>query len=379
MNIRLLYPDLRRPETGVLHELANRRFQARFAVEHGVGTLRCTGWTICPSAVASGLLKEYEWTTVGRVLGGIYAKRFGVPDVIHAHTLISAGTLAAQLARQWRVPWVFTEHSTEWLMTPSASTRRVTYARSASKTASAAISVSLALLGALVSYGLSSAPITGVLPNAVDVKYFAPDGDWNTSRNRKGFRFVYVGSVDRTRKRTDMLLRAFAGIAGRYADACLDIVGDGDVASLGSYADQLGIGRRVAWHGFLQRDALRSILRDSDALVHPSRWETFGVSVAEALAAGLPVVVSQSGGVDDIVTEDLCRLGCARIAVDDETGFIEAMARLVEAGPSPTEVRRQRSDIVRARYDLPVVGGAYARIYEAVLQAGRRGRAGGRS
>lgn len=371
MTIRLLFPDLRRPTKDALGDLPRRRFQTRYGMEHGVDTLRCMGWTVVPSSVRSGMLKEEEWIIIGERLGISYARRYGVPDIIHAHTLIGAGMVAARLSRRWAVPWMFTEHSTEWMMTPPPPPLRLRYATNAARSATSAIAVSRALLEAMATYNLCSAPITKVVPNAVDTDYFATDGVIARRRD-SGFRFAYVGSVDRTRKRTDMLLRAFASVARRHPNAYLDVVGDGAIAALQPYAQQLGVAARVTWHGFLQRDALRMVLWNADAYVHPSRWETFGVSVAEALATGLPVVATACGGIDDILTADLKGLGCSIVPVDDEAGFVDAMIRVIESGQSAqADLRRRRSEIVLGRYALRTVGQTYAQIYGDVVGMGR--------
>lgn len=369
--IRILFPDLRPMGSGEIGDLRGRHWQTRATVEEGIETVRYMGWSLIPSSPLHGLAKEAQWVRCGQWLGAAYVKRFGKPDLIHAHALIAAGELARRLARTWGVPWMFTEHSVEWMMEPAPHQARCHYAAAVASEASAAIAVSSALSEALRAHGLRQAPMHGVIPNPLDVAYFTPPDSLEKGRDG-GYRFVYVGTVDRTTKRTDVLLRAFARAAAHNSAWTLDVVGGGDIRALQGYAMELGIGDRVRWHGFLQKDAVRQVLWNADAMVHPSRWETFGVAVAEGVAAGLPVVATACGGVEDILTADLRALKCAVVPVDAEDELAWAMSSLAAAGHEGPEVRRRRSDLIRRRSSLRGVGEAYARVYADVLGARHR-------
>jgi L-malate glycosyltransferase len=67
-------------------------------------------------------------------------------------------------------------------------------------------------------------------------------------------------------------------------------------------AHDLGISERCKFHGNIQRDGIAVFYSDIDIFVLPSRYETFGVVLIEAMACGIPVVATRCGGPEDIIT-----------------------------------------------------------------------------
>ena len=106
------------------------------------------------------------------------------------------------------------------------------------------------------------------------------------------------------------LLRAFAERFAGDPSVRLGIGGDGpERGRLHELAGSLAIAEQVDWLGALDRDGVRQAMCEADAFVLPSRLETFGVVVIEALACGLPVVATRSGGA--AVTALSSIVGCA--------------------------------------------------------------------
>jgi glycogen(starch) synthase len=146
------------------------------------------------------------------------------------------------------------------------------------------------------------------------------------------------------------------------------------IAGVGTYSDELrrlvdelGLGHRVHFTGFLEERALRLHYAAADVAVAPSLYEPFGLVATEAMACGTPVVVSDTGGLREIVVEGTgltfppqdaeqlaARIG--EILTDPELA-----ARLVERG----RVR------IRERYDWADVAERTAAAYVATLAARR--------
>jgi len=96
-------------------------------------------------------------------------------------------------------------------------------------------------------------------------------------------------------KRPDLLLQAFSELSREFRNAVLVMAGPGEasyVSKLQAEVRSLGMDGRVVFTGLLQGRAVQEALVDADIFVLPSLHENFGLAVAEAMAAGCPVVVS---------------------------------------------------------------------------------------
>lgn len=130
-----------------------------------------------------------------------------------------------------------------------------------------------------------------------------PDGDPEVQRNAfyevvpqaRGRRLLlFLGRIHE-KKGCDMLVQAFAQVAVAHQDVDLVIAGPDQMglqAKLKKQAMSAGIASRVFWPGMLSGAAKYGAFRAAEAFVLPSHQENFGIAVAEALACGTPVLIS---------------------------------------------------------------------------------------
>jgi len=132
------------------------------------------------------------------------------------------------------------------------------------------------------------------LPLGADLALFAPPAGEAAPRDGDGVTFAFAGAASRI-KGFDLLLAAFAQVRAEEPNARLWTIGPpGD-----GLASQPGVERL----GSLTQAEVAARFRAADCLVLPSRGESFGMVVPEALAAGLPVVVSAGAGAAELVRE----------------------------------------------------------------------------
>lgn len=158
---------------------------------------------------------------------------------------------------------------------------------------------------------------------------------------------LFLSRLDR-KKNPDMLLRAFALVSQRDARVRLRIAGAGDseyVSNLRKLACDLGIDERVDWLGHVTGVQKLVALSEAMLFVLPSESENFGIAVAEALAAGVPCLVSAGVALSpEIVASragELVETAPGPLA-DAICGWLSDGSRRLAAGAAARELARQR-------------------------------------
>jgi glycosyltransferase involved in cell wall biosynthesis len=170
-------------------------------------------------------------------------------------------------------------------------------------------------------------------------------------------------------KGPDILIRALALIEG----AILVMVGEGaERATLEDLARDTGVQDRVLFFGW--RDDVRRMLPTFDVVVCPSRFESFGIVLAEAMLASRAVVAAAVGGVPEIVRHGHTGL---LVEPDDPGALAAAIRRLLEDRPLREAMgRRGRQDALE-RLSPAAMADAFLGVYAGVLDGGGRRRVPG--
>jgi glycosyltransferase involved in cell wall biosynthesis len=150
-----------------------------------------------------------------------------------------------------------------------------------------------------------------VVPNGVDGAVFRPEGERFPLATGKGCRFLFLGGTI-PRKGIDLLLAAYVRTFRAGDDVCLVIKGQGGGVYAGpdlpEYLRKLRAEDPLAPEIEYRTDDLTepqiaALYRSCDLLVLPYRGEGFGLPIAEAMASGLPVLVTERGGARDFTRE----------------------------------------------------------------------------
>lgn len=135
------------------------------------------------------------------------------------------------------------------------------------------------------------------------------------------------------RKGIDYLIKALPVISKAHPDVRLVIVGEGNMEQeLKKLVSELGVKERVDFRGYVRHDELPGIYREADIFVLPSLWEGMSNTLLEAIASGLPVVVTETGGTAELVKD----IGKGRgngiiIPKEDSRAISEAVLRVLDS------------------------------------------------
>jgi glycosyltransferase involved in cell wall biosynthesis len=142
----------------------------------------------------------------------------------------------------------------------------------------------------------------------------------------RGKRLILFLSRIHPKKGCDLLLDAFAELTGTDASLRLVMAGPDQVgaqAQLVLRAERLGIGGLVTWTGMLRGDLKAGAFRTAEAFILPSHQENFGIAVVEALACGVPALISNKVNIWREIQADHAGL----VAEDTMAGTKELLAR----------------------------------------------------
>jgi teichuronic acid biosynthesis glycosyltransferase TuaC len=270
-------------------------------------------------------------------------------DLVHAHFIYPEGVVAARVARRYDVPFVVTEHApwTRWLDEPGIARQAVPAARAAAMI----MPVSTSVLRTIRAYAGESARAT-VVPVGVDEDLFTP-GDESA---RRAHQILYVGLIN-FNKGIDILLAAMARLAAQGAPGRLLLAGGSFYRNtrlqeerLREQAAALGLGDRVTFLGRLLPAEVARLMAESAVVVLPSRAESFGAVLVEALASGTPVVATRCGGPEDIVLDGVGEL----VPIEDSVALADALSRVLADPGHYDRTRLRRFALERFSWDTVV-------------------------
>jgi glycosyltransferase involved in cell wall biosynthesis len=179
----------------------------------------------------------------------------------------------------------------------------------------------------------------------------------------RGAQFLFLGDV-LGRKGLGELLDAFAALPESLSNSRLVVAGSGEIERYQAIAARLGVADRVEFAGWVDAARRRTLLVSSDAFVLPSHVEGVPVALLEAMASGLPSVVTPVGGVLDAAVPDETSL---LVPPRDAALLRDAMVRLVTE-PDLAERLGRQSQARALHFDVEVVAGQLDAIYRSILQ-----------
>lgn len=274
-------------------------------------------------------------------------------DIIHAHNLIWMGLITSKLSKDLKltkIPVIVTEHSTDFL-SGKISKKNTLLIKRLSENIDVLLPVGFGLKKIMMN--ITKTKNVHQLDNMIDTNKFY------TNRNHKKlFKFISIGSLE-YKKGFDSLLKAFNKL--EHENVNLTLIGDGPSRSeLEQLIVELNLQTKVELKGAINPNEIPKLLANSNAFVLTSRYETFGVVYIEALASGLPIIATKTGGPDHFVNDENGIL----VEIDDIEQIKNALNQIIQNYNlyNPEEIREYAK-----KFDIDSISLKLLKIYSKAI------------
>ena len=276
-----------------------------------------------------------RWVKIVRQMFKEYEKRYGRPDILHAHCAKWAGYAAMLIGKEVGIPYVVTEHLSLMALREEfgdgpANAWQIPLLRTVYEHADRVIPVSEEVVDDLSTFFGKDYRWTAI-SNMIDTAFFSYRQ--REDKKNRTFRFVCLGNFI-YRKGYDVLFTAFQQVHDQHSQTELFIAGEGtDGSACRQLFGHLSCAPHIHPCGNLDKQAVRELLYQSDALVLATRDETQGLVLLEAMSTGIPVVTTEA--VPQNVRIDK---GCFIAPIDDVEAIADKMCEVMQLTDGEGEI-----------------------------------------
>ena len=303
-----------------------------------------------------------RWVRKVQRMFDAYVRKYGKPDILHAHCAKWAGYAAMLISRKYGIPYVVTEHlpllllEDEFGKAPSDAWQ-ISLLKETYKQADMVIPVSEELVDDIACYYGKDYRWQWV-SNTIDTNFFSY---WErTPREGRPFRFCCLADYY-YRKGYDVLFAAYKQLQERGCSVELHVAGlNTDGADCLNEIERMQL-KGVKTYGRIGKNRVRELLWECDALVLASRSEVQPLVLLEAMSTGIPVISTEC-------VPQCLRIegGCTIVPIGDSDAFARAMFELQE---KPFAEGRELSMKVNAMASPEVVGKKIESIFSEILSS----------
>ncbi len=214
-------------------------------------------------------------------------------------------------------------------------------------------------------------PHMDIIPPGVDVHRFRPlEAGENERQLDTPEKYIFCLSRIDSNKGHAELIRAFSHVAKAVPDVYL-VIGGGSKEpkqhetevrkSFVEIVDELGLGDRVVFTGYVHDDDLATYYRKARLFVLPSKYEPFGMTTLEAMSCGTPVVATKFGGIRKNLQQEYDAL---MVDPTNEKEFGEAMTRLLTDEALDGKLTENGLKTIRERFSWEAIAATTLKFYQ---------------
>lgn len=326
-------------------------------IEDGIKTIRVYNAASKSSFLIGlfGAIKYYY-----SCLKGLEAvkKEFGKPNIIHANVIRQAGILALFLNIFAGIPYVLTEHSSQFSDHYSSNFYKFLCQKILHR-ARKILPVSHSLETQM--RDLYQENKYQVVPNVVDASVFISNHVSKKQRSIK--KILHVSLLNDEQKNVSGIIKAINELLNNRTDFEMHIVGDGpDRVKLEELASDLKLlNKYIFFHGLVNDPKkMNNLMQNSDFFILNSPCETFAIVCIEALSSGIPVISTRCGGPAEYITDEYGIL----IEPGNNVELVNAINYMLDNSTKydPEKLHKYVED----KFSYDAVGRMFYKIYQSV-------------
>jgi L-malate glycosyltransferase len=327
---------------------------------------------ICPIIPFSERLNYHAWIRTMLSFYDEYIKNWGHPDLIQVHSSLWAGVVASRISRQYKIPYVITEHRGRFVYNSQEAHNlfKPWYTgplNEAFKHAEAIITVSQSLHKKIIDIHPMAEEKLGVIYNMGDTDFFKPG---EIKKEESGiFHLFSLAYLERI-KGMDTLIDAMEILNSRFPGKYhLTIGGDGSEKHfLQKRVQEKNLDKKITFPGKLNRQQILDAFHNADAFVLPSRFEAFGIVFIEAMSCGLPVIAGRSGGPESFITPQTGTI----VNPDEPESLANAIYEMRNNNReySAAHIR----DYAVNTFSRPIIARKYTELYNTIIERRKDGK-----
>lgn len=334
----------------VLHIITHKESSKSKIVIKTKGNVRTHIGYLAPTA--NPILK---WIRYVRIFVRLL-KSVGHFDLVHLHVIFPFGLFALFLKTIQKKPYLITEHWTGYLQSKQHQISRLhkIIAKRVVSSAAYVCPVSIALMNDMKAFGLSGryAPVG----NVVDTEIFL-----NKRNKDQEFTIIHISGFNEQQKNISGMLRAAKKLENEMGTFRWKFIG----GNLDNYADLI---EKLAFKyatieaiDHCSQEVLAQHLQQAHVCISFSNYETFGITITEAIASGTLVIATPTGIVDELSKE----ARVTSVPIGDESALVDAIKRVKS---SAITVDSDAMNLyIKKRYGTTVITEQFSKLYQNIL------------
>ena len=199
-----------------------------------------------------------------------------------------------------------------------------------------------------------------VIPNGIDIETFKPSSDSKTL----GYKIVTTASADIPLKGLRHLILALPRVLREHPLTNLTVIGKSPKKSkLNKLIDDLNLEDKIIFKSGVTEDEIVNIYHNSDIAVIPSLYEGFGFGAGEAMACGVPLISTDSGGLKQVIGESALKIKPGSVEEIEDS-----IIKLFNEEETRNELSRKGRERMEELFDWKIAAKAYIDLFEALIK-----------